>query len=273
MQTIDKEPVATGKDIGLLFKPHLIKALLRDESPKTQTRRIIDPQPTLENGSWVWRRDKKANAPLIDSPLMLSKAPYKVGDRLYCKESLYLGSDHCWHYDADHETVMVAKKNEGAMIAWAHHKETESHSAIFMPKWAARIWREITEVRVQRISEISEEDAIREGIQPLEILRAIPPFKSRVRYFNYELQVPCTSQDGDAGRRSFRSLWNEINGKWTPVRKGGTLAYYICYPWDEDDIPEKPLNACRKGIPCHAYPNPWVWALNFTTEVREGGSE
>lgn len=273
MQTQEKPPATGGKEIGLLFKPDMISALLRSESPKTQTRRIVkpssDPQiPPLEMTPWVIDGEREVDNqgrpcwagthPEYPTGEKWFSCQHAVGDRMYAKESLYLGSDSCWHYDADNATVMVDPKHEGAMLCWAHHKETNTHSALFMPKWAARIWREMTEIRVQRVGDISEEDAIAEGIDSGKVHQNM--------WRNYSCPYPidvapvhhfCNPRD------SFRSLWNSINAKWTPVRKGKTLIAYNCYPWSDEDIPEKPLNAIRKDIPCTAYPNPWVWCLSF----------
>jgi len=268
MQTQEKPPLAVGKDIGLLFKPDMIRALLRDESPKTQTRRIISPQPVLENGFWIWRREGKASSPLITSPLMLSKAPYQGGDRIYAKESLYLGDNNCWHYATDNALVEVERQYESAMLYWAHHKESDKSSALFMKKWAARIWREITEVRVQRLNDISEEDAIAEGIDFVSMGAIANQSKKYRNYLSPDSQPKYQFSDP---RDSFRSLWNSINGKWTPVRKDKTLVAYISYPWSEEDTPQKPLNAIRQNIPCIAHVNPWLWCISLTTELRGGG--
>lgn len=244
MQTKNNPALRKAKEIGLLFKPDLIRALLRDENPKTQTRRIVDPGAVLE-----------------DPETMLAQCRFQVGDRMYAKESLYLGSDGDWHYEVDHATVMVDKKYETEMLCWAHHKQNTTHSALFMPKWAARTWRTITEVRIQRVSEISEEDAITEGIAPLQY--GVADMGEYARYWSYESQTTFVTYKGDGGRKSFRSLWNVINGKWTPVRKKGELIYYISYPWSEEHILDKPLNAIRNDIVCTAIPNPWVWCLTF----------
>jgi hypothetical protein len=267
MQTQEKPSAAVGKDIGLLFKPDMIRALLRDESPKTQTRRIISPQPALENGSWIWRREDKASSPLVDSPLMLSKAPYRLGDRIYAKESLYLEDDYCWHYATDKALVEVERQHGGAMLCWMHHKEGDKSSALFMPKWAARIWREVTEVRVQRLNDISEEDAIAEGIDFVSIGAIANQSKKYRNYLSSDSQPKYQFFDP---LDSFRSLWNSINGKWVPVRKGKTLVAYISYPWSEEDILQKPLNAIRQGIPCIAHANPWLWRISLTTELCGG---
>jgi hypothetical protein len=145
-----------------------------------------------------------------------------------------------------------------------------------MPRWAARTWREIAEVSVQRIGDISEEDAIAEGIVPL-IYRASAE-GHYARYYHYEYQTYHTTYDGDGARQSFRTLWNQINGKWTAIRKnmdGGEtkkkeLSHYISYPWNEEDIKDKP-DVRNKDIPFLACPNPWVWAIKFTTVLRDEG--
>jgi len=270
MQAMQRSPVRTGRDIGLLFKPELIRSLIRTEDPKTQTRRIISPQPVREDGFWVWKREGKASTPLVDSPLMLSKAPYQVGDHIYAKESLYLakeprhlGEGNCWYYTADDAIVEVEKRYEGDMLCWAHHKTNEKHSAIFMPKFAARIWRTITDVRAQRISEISEEDAIAEGLN-FTYLNASHADSDIKTFEDYLAVDPYFAFKFSDPRDSFRSLWNSINGKWTQVREKEGVSYYQCYPWSEEDTPAKPLNAIRKGIPCIATPNPWVWCLTLS---------
>ena len=77
--------------------------------------------------------------------------------------------------------------------------------SIFMPRWASRITLEITEVRVERVQDISEKDAIAEGINCQE------PFK-----VPYRCQYVATEQL----RYSF--IWDSINGKNFP---------WIANPW------------------------------------------
>jgi hypothetical protein len=269
MQT-QNSSAADPKDIPLLFKADLIKALLREESPKTQTRRIIDPQPVFEDGIWMWKRNRKPSIPLAGKYLsMLQESPYQVGDRLYVRESMYLGDDNCWYYGVDRAKVMVSPEDQGAMLVWAHHKDTDTQSAIHMPKWAARTWREITDVRVQRISDISEEDAIAEGIRPL-LYGGYSGKEEHTLYYHYQSQMMFSDYGGGGGgRQSFRTLWNQINGKWKAIRKKGELLHYIAYPWNEEDTKDKP--DVRKEVPFLVYPNPWVWAVKFTTVLRDEG--
>ncbi len=87
------------------------------------------------------------------------------GDRLWVRETLRLDGTR-WKYAADGLPVWVDTSDRtanGAAIAWAHHKEGDVCVSIHMPRWASRITLEVTDVRVQRVREISEEDARSEG--------------------------------------------------------------------------------------------------------------
>ena len=77
--------------------------------------------------------------------------------------------------------------------------------SIFMPRSASRITLEITNIRVERLQEITEEDAIKEGI-----------FKSK-QYFHSTIHpIKGTYQCWTSGREAFEKLWDSINGKKYP---------------------------------------------------------
>jgi hypothetical protein len=67
-----------------------------------------------------------------------------------------------------------------------------------MPQWASRILLEITEVRVERLQDISEADAKAEGCDPWEDLAGVPGVTVGDRLQNYRL--------------AYRHLWDQING-------------------------------------------------------------
>ncbi len=102
------------------------------------------------------------------------KCPYgQVGDRLWvketwgCIEGTIRGHDsgRCTVYYKNDRTHKIfpawgkAQKMDGKFIKW--------RSPLFMPRWASRITLEITDIRVERLWEISEKDAMREGFKAI----------------------------------------------------------------------------------------------------------
>lgn len=164
----------------ILFQGAMVRALLA--GTKTQTRRLVKPQPDTRPGMNCTRlifKDRKG-VMLLDEALeaseprmYLSLCPYgKPGDRLWVRES---GAFAC------REAPIYAADGEQGGWKWA--------PSIHMPRWASRILLEITEVRVQRLQDISEADARTEG---------------------YAIGAPpCT--DDPVGW--YRRLWDSINAK------------------------------------------------------------
>lgn len=256
------------KETGILFTPDNICAIR--EGRKTQTRRVMRPQPgspwtyfydeggcltsdwklCCNNGIAYWSCTFHADAP--GEPL-LWKCPYGVpGDRLYIKEGIQRGAknnpipslNHVWRYRLDNTQVLVDSYNETAMRVWVHHAEGDLRTAMFMPKWAARTWLALTEVRVERVQDISEEDAAAEGCESLESEREeydwkICPRCGGTRLYEYQSMAgarpdtDCT--ECDTYKKRYRYLWDSINAKK--------------HPWSS---------------------NPWVWVLTFKVLPEEG---
>jgi hypothetical protein len=159
----------------------MVRAILREiEQPgtgKTQTRRVINPQPKLAQHhepvrvekrggrGWVWV--VHTDRPAYQFATGDWKAPYAVGDRLYVREA--------WHAarsldrtpprdiprDADIEHAATARSYAEIGL------KGKLRPAMFLPRWASRITLIVTDVRVQRLREISEADALAEGaVQP-----------------------------------------------------------------------------------------------------------
>ncbi len=191
------------KERPILFSGEMVRAIL--DGRKTMTRRIVTPQfsqkwgcgcPnkstfTLMNGDQEW---KDAFAVHVDRLTPTGHwqwvfCPYgKPGDRLWVRET--------WAQVGMPGTlsgyIRYKADEQNAVGAYGAQKWKPS---IFMPRWASRITLEITGVRVERLQDISEENAEAEG---------------------------CTGdhradRDLDAAQE-FRSLWDSINGKrasWT----------------------------------------------------------
>lgn len=158
---------------GLSLVAPMVVATLNGN--KTNTRRALKTPPVnpvslgcwqnRDTGEWEWAYP----TPITEDDLtfndyrVLGNCPYgKPGDRLYIKEGLRRHGER-WFYAADNAPVQVLSKFKSDMLAWAHHKEQDFSTARFMPRWAARIFIELTDVRVERLQEISDADALAEG--------------------------------------------------------------------------------------------------------------
>lgn len=201
------------KSRPILFSAPMVRSLLANR--KTQTRRIVKPQPGLSEvasfGSEpaiYWQSPQYDNGDgvhyfhtnLRDGlKLMLSACPYgKPGDHLWVRENLRRTDLGQWVYAADRNPVLVSPESESAMLVWAHYKEQDYCPSIHMPRWASRITLEITEVLLEQLQSITEEDAIAEGCDPWG--------------FNPDQTLTSGERAGDSPYRSgYAYLWDEIN--------------------------------------------------------------
>lgn len=207
----------------IIFSGAMVNAILNGE--KTQTRRVIKPQPefelfteddfiayTIAHGDNYGHYERVAN--------------YRVGDSLWVRER------HT--FIADHFAIRAGVAYADRYVSWLDDDTSKLNGktvfnvmspdawkwrpSIFMPRWASRITLRVTNVRAERLQAISKEDCCAEGIESLEL------------YDNY---CSIASSIGDLGeppvKRAFVDLWNQINEK-----RG--------YGWDS---------------------NPWVWVYTF----------
>lgn len=91
-----------------------------------------------------------------------AKLPYKVDDILYVRET-WVRSELGYFYRADSEKIEIPGLN-GTTQFFGKADGLKWHPSIHMPKEAARIFIRVTDVRVERLQDITEEQAIREGI-------------------------------------------------------------------------------------------------------------
>ncbi len=248
------------KERGILFSAPMVRALL--EGRKTQTRRLITPQPRRplpgNYGSddaelWLWNKghsastrtniqrtvteDAKTGRELSDvtahlslQEMLLPHCPYGVpGDRLWMRETwgFVQGAGVRIVYRADGTPQGRFRGTDIDGMKWI--------SPLFLKRVNSRITLEVTEVRVQRLQEISKEDAIAEGATRRDGKHGggWSMDWSRVGQhsrFAAEGPGPLTAQDVCLGtaRMAFGRAWEDINGKRAP--------------WDS---------------------NPWVWAITF----------
>lgn len=151
------------KERPIPFKPEMVIAILN--GTKTQTRRVMEPQPHAGVRQSVF-----VQSGWEDGHGYELKCRYgQVGDRLWVRETwLYVGpgsgSELPYAVDqtkdpANHirENVWYRATRPDGSLRWK--------PSIFMPRWASRILLEITEVRVERVQDISSDDAEAEGVE------------------------------------------------------------------------------------------------------------
>lgn len=208
----------------IIFGGEMVRAIL--DGRKTQTRRVIKPQP---QGSPYWTWHEGAFYPNnVDARPARLVCPYgQPGNKLWVRETWWEDSPLAAEvllgrtgkligYDATPECYMRVKEGiteyrtdahpPSVRAEWEMFSQWRRRSPIHMPRWASRLTLEITDVRAERIKELSWADAIAEGIT------------------NRDICKHC-----DSAQMAFREKWDAINAK-----RG--------YSWDS---------------------NPWVWAITF----------
>ncbi|MBT7080302.1 MAG: hypothetical protein HN929_02355 [Chloroflexi bacterium] len=216
----------------IIFNSEMVRAILGGR--KTQTRRVIKPQPPVEcsihyflgNESWLNSKDRepyrhsweawsgelfrnRPNGHLCGHHEV--KSHYGIpGDRLWVRENAqispkHFGLSHETHKDddGDYRIVSYCADYPGGRNEAADDYGIKITPSIHMPRWASRITLEVADIRVERVKNISEDDALQEGLSTGDWL-------------------------GDPVG-TFANLWDSINAK-----RG--------FSWES---------------------NPWVWVIEF----------
>lgn len=209
------------KERPILFSSHMVRAIL--DGTKSQTRRTLKDQP----GEFVhvdfndargwhlwWDCCESCGNPDVWQEYADLKCPYgNQGDRLWVRETFSVntaGDEACYR--------ATLPPLENAMIEkWK--------PSIFMPRWASRITLEITEIRAERLQDISEEDAKAEGVSDKGY--------HKMNYDDRKKYDTIMKYDWGRGAQKghytvgYRIIWEAINGYGS---------------WDK---------------------NPWVWVIEF----------
>lgn len=170
----------------MLFSTPMVQALLAGK--KTQTRRIVNSKwlPLVEevlrcNGKWIFEA--------MDYDLT---TPYgNIGDLLYVRETITHGG-----YEG--APLTYAADGKHSKYEWPVHWKKHCMPSIHMPRWASRLTLEITDIRIERLQDISDADAKAEGVE-LEIS------EGRFNCVGDKYVMPYGIK--------FMHLWKSINGK------------------------------------------------------------
>ncbi len=215
----------------ILFNTEMVKAIM--EGRKTVTRRIIKNK--YSNANIEWFEDKYGKRLVYmqnDSPKDIIHdngsrtcylksykeilQPYKVGDILYVRET--------WCKDGESYFFKADTDMDEAIIYMAIN-DLKWKPSIHMPKEAARIFLKVTNVRVERLQDITEEGAIKEGIRA---------YTKDEKVYNYAL--------------------NEEQYPWIVMPREPITPF--CKLWNST-IKKDQLNKYSWQA------NPWVWVIEF----------
>lgn len=200
------------KERPILFSGPMVRALLAGR--KTQTRRVVKPQPPAtavdaghimsgnpaSNGVWLWLDSTE----LMDaSPIGDGfRCPYGVpADRLWVKETHAIVPRTAYAMsEGVQQTLRPDDEHDAAIYAagWERSRPGRWRPSIHMPRWASRLTLAITDVRVERLQDITAADAHAEGCDPVHMQPGGATGNPSDGWLDY--------------REGYRSLWNQING-------------------------------------------------------------
>lgn len=224
--------ITTVRERPILFSGEMVRAIL--EGRKTQTRRVVKPQPPDDYRSMVSACDNVGGWWFSDMPPksgsfcvsefnkwtnIYPRCPFGApGDRLWVRETFYC--DDYRYPDAPHDELLEVMEYRASHDCSNWEAGCPCHStegggwtpSIHMPRWVSRITLEITDVRVERLQAISPGDLSAEGFPKDD---SQPHDGVRLTFHGRKL---C-----------FAELWDRLNEK-----RG--------FSWDS---------------------NPWVWVIEF----------
>lgn len=146
------------KERPIIFSGPMVQAII--EGRKTQTRSIV------KDSAWVFDGELMPDGTGgCGYEIDFKKCPYGIpGDHLWVRETWRVSESGCNEYSPSKDDVHYrADEDETSGGPWK--------SPLHMPRWASRITLEITDVRVQRLQEITEEDAKAEGCLPSSLVQ------------------------------------------------------------------------------------------------------
>lgn len=210
----------------ILFNPEMVRAIL--DGRKTQTRREIKKPE-----QWQLEEQGKGIVTFEDRygehHDVLTVCPFgKVGDRLWVREKFKIveisqcstsnesqcyGEDDYFHAVVEYADGKInvcddlyideCEKVNQPDQALRFYKKNGFSPNIHMPRWACRTVLEITDVRVDRLQDVSEGDSVAEGIERIGGTNSCSPWN------NYKGDWPFSAPSA-----SFESLWKSTGGNW-----------------------------------------------------------
>lgn len=197
----------------ILFNTEMVRAIL--DGRKTATRRVIKDPYSIEDEE-VSRISGLAihKGTAVTHGMPYPDAPYSAGDILYVRETwttlYYVDPDGYTHYDQPMYYYAADGVPDITLVDADGFEQDDQRvrwrPSIHMPKKAARIWLRVTDVRIERLRDITDEGAVREGL-----------------YKGWRLHGMGSL--AHTARQAFMWLWETI------TRKAPAWQSWACNPW------------------------------------------
>jgi len=200
-----------SKERPILFSAPMVRAIL--DGRKTVTRRPVKVQPhTDASGNFCVGRSNYGQdgyGKPVTKRFINDCCPYgKPGDRLWVRETWYCDHSEVLSgpYLKPDDLDISEARDDGTLVYAAdglapyEQEQPTWKPSIHMPRWACRILLEIIDVRVERLQDITYEQAVTEGVH------------------RGALREWCASDEGGACHKypipAFRDLWQSTGGDW-----------------------------------------------------------
>jgi hypothetical protein len=193
--------VSAIKERPILFSAPMVRAIL--DGRKTVTRRAVKIQPRFKGDIGSYGKGQ----PFIRNPDVTKpnpECPYgRPGDRLWLRETHFINDyREAKVPESDRAETEIVYRADPLPCWEGEESEISWRPSIFMPRWASRILLEITAVRVERLQDISDDQALAEGV--------------RLYTDHAELgdwyHVEGIDTYSASPKKSFELLWSSING-------------------------------------------------------------
>lgn len=199
----------------IIFNPEMAQAI--HEGRKTQTRRLAEDLMSVRDsvGKIVGQKSLSYE---LENGFPTDYSPHKVGDLLWVKENFKVTGYHGGYQspyvsdDFEEATAVIqfskgsttvtldGDRSEVEQAARAFNRSMKGHwcPSIHMPRWASRTLLKVTGVRLEPLQDITEKDAVAEGLRP--------KFDTPILTNGIEMKALSSSRDG------FKKLWQSVYG-------------------------------------------------------------
>lgn len=184
----------------IIFSAPMVLALMAGR--KTQTRRLCAwaNNPNSPQLSHIVARDEPGWFGDEEGEVQFT-VPYVPGDKLFVREGLTLdvNGEPAFTYAADGSRIIWSTREQ---VVWLNEYSRKQCPSIHMPRWASRLWLDVSEVRVERLQDISEADAWSEGLEKH------PHSEGWAHIYTGDVAIT-----GTTAKACYSLLWDELHTK------------------------------------------------------------